>query len=147
MGKDVTPLSSIMAAMLFVACAAVFLSGCPGPKGSLEQVGVVQYRYNVDEAGDVVRVVGIVRNTGEERTPPGEVVVTLRGRTGSLKGQNRCELPSLDGGEERRFALAVTTHGKVDTVDIAVMPPGAEADGAEDEQSPENAAPDEQEGE
>jgi len=110
--------------MLLAACLAAGICGCGGPKGSLDDIAVVQYRYNIDEGKDVVRVLGLVRNTGEERTPAGEIVVTLRGRTGSLKGQNRCELSPLDAGAEHEFALAVTSHGKVDTVEIEIVPPG-----------------------
>ncbi len=120
-----------LAAVLMVAAAALLVAGCPGPKGSLEQISVVQYRYNVDEDSDVVRVLGQVRNGGAKRTPAGEVVVTLRSRTGSSRGSNRTELPPLEAGEEHQFALAITSHGKVETVDIAIVPPGSN-EGGED---------------
>jgi len=142
-----------LAAVLLVASAALLVAGCSGPKGSLEQISVVQYRYNVDEDGDVVRVLGQVRNGGSERTPPGEIVVTLRGRTGSQKGANRTELPPLEAGEQHRFALEITSHGKVDTVDIAIIPPGSDegggatdegaGDGEDAEQTPSNSAAEE----
>lgn len=114
----------IIWATLSTACAIVLPGGCGGPKGSLDQLAVIQYRYNVDDAGSVVRVVGMVRNRGEERTPAADVVVTLVGRTGSMKGQNRVELPSLAGGAEHRFAVAVTAHGRVDDVEIEIVPRG-----------------------
>lgn len=116
--------------MLLTAYLAACMCGCGGPKGSLDNVAVVQYRYNIDEENDIVRVLGLVRNTGEERTPPGEIVVTLRGRTGSLKGQNRCDLPPLEAGAKHEFALAVTSHGKVDAVEIDVVPPGMASEDA-----------------
>jgi len=120
-----------LAAVLMMAAAALLVAGCPGPKGSLEQISVVQYRYNEDEDSDVVRVVGRVRNGGAERTPAGEIVVTLRSRTGSSRGSNRTELPALEAGEGHDFALAITSHGKVETVDIAIVPPGSD-EGGED---------------
>ncbi len=131
MAKDLTRSWLSPAAVLLVVCAAVLGAGCSGPKGALEQISVTQYRYNVDEDNNVVRVIGRARNGGEERTPEGEIVITLHGRTGSLKGSNRTELPSLEAGEEHRFSLAITSHGKVESVDIAIVPPGtASADEA-----------------
>ena len=124
--------------VIAAACAALLLSGCGGPRGSLDQINIVQYRYNVDEAHGLVRVLGVARNTGSERTPKAEIVATLRGRTGSLKGQNRCELPSLDAGAQRLFSLLITSHGKVDAVDMVVVPPGTQAEGG-NVAAPENS--------
>lgn len=114
----------ILAAGLTATLVVGLAGGCGGPRGSLDQLSVTQYRYNVDEGDGVVRVVGVVRNTGEERTPPADVVVTLVGRTGAQKGQNRTELPALAGGAQRRFALSVTPHGRVDDVRIAIVARG-----------------------
>ncbi|MGD9496297.1 MAG: hypothetical protein AB7Y46_08300 [Armatimonadota bacterium] len=123
-----------MAAALLVCSAGLVAScGIRGGRATLDQVSVTQYRYVVDESEDVVRVVGLVRNGGQERTPPGEIVVTLRSRTGSMKGQNRGELPPLEGGEERRFALAVTSHGNVESVEITIVPRGTAEGGAGEE--------------
>lgn len=108
------------------ACALVLLGGClfgGGPAGALEDIRVVTYRYAIDEAEDAVRVLGIVRNTGEATTPAGEVLVTLRSRTGSLKGQNRTALEPLEAGEERQFALTITAHGSIESVDIEIVEP------------------------
>ncbi len=86
---------------------------------------VVQYLRNDDEEHDTARVYGLVRNTGEKRTPQADIVVTLRGRSGSLKGQDRTELGPLAGGEEREFSLEFTSHGKTSRVDIAIVPRGS----------------------
>lgn len=121
--------SMTICALLSAVCAVALLTGCGGPKGTLDQLSVTQYRYNLDEAGSVARVVGVARNTGEERTPAADIVVTLVGRTGAHKGQNRAELPSLDGGAEHRFALGVTAHGRVEDVHISIVPRGALLEG------------------
>jgi len=144
MDRRLRGLSTIIGAVLGATCVVALVGGCGGPQGSLDQLSVTQYRYNVDESGSIVRVLGVVRNTGEERTPAAEVVVTLVGRTGSMKGQNRTDLPSLEGGGQHRFALGVTTHGRVDEVDITIVPRGAELEGEagaeSDDAAPENAA-------
>ncbi|MGC9318491.1 MAG: hypothetical protein ACP5KN_10735 [Armatimonadota bacterium] len=109
------------------ALIPVLLAGCPfrrGPQGSLEQLAVVTYRVAIDESADTVSLVGIVRNTGEQRTPAGELVVTLRSRTGSLKGQNRVAVAPLEAGEDRPFDLEITAHGSVEGVEIAIVEPG-----------------------
>lgn len=123
--------------MALAAAFTVLLGGClfgGGPGGALDDIRVVTYRYVIDEAEDAVRVLGIVRNTGEATTPAGEVLVTLRSRTGSLKGQNRTPLKPLEAGEERQFALTITAHGSIESVDIAIVEPeqaGDEEPGAE----------------
>ncbi len=119
--------SWIAGAALAAGLAAVLMSGCPfsrGRMGSIDQVAVVKYRRATDEDGKVVRLVGAVRNCGPLRSPRGEIVVTLYGRTGSLKGQNRVALRSLAADEEEHFAVAVTSHGKVHEVKIEVVEPG-----------------------
>lgn len=131
----------VLPAALSALCVVVLAAGCGGPQGSLDQVSVTQYRYNVDEAGNVVRVIGVARNTGEERTPAADVVVTLVGRTGSMKGQNRAELPSLEGGAEHRFALGVTAHGRVEDLQITIVPRGEQLPGEGEAAEGESAAP------
>jgi len=112
-------------AVAAVALTAVGLAGCHGREvGSLDQITVVKMRYAVDESDDVVRVVGLARNTGELPTPDAEIIATLRSRTGSFKGQNRMELPALAAGAEQKFALAIDSHGSVESVEIAVVEPG-----------------------
>lgn len=116
---------SIIAAL--TALIPVLLDGCPfgrGPQGSLEQIAVVTYRVAIHDTADTVSLVGVVRNTGEHTTPAAELVVTLRSRTGSLKGQNRVAVEPLEAGEERPFDLEITAHGSVETVDIAIVEPG-----------------------
>ncbi len=110
-----------------IAAGALGQHGCLGrARGGLEQLVVVQYRWNLDEERDIARVAGLVRNTGQKRTPPADVVVTLVGSSGSMKGQDRTELPALRGGEEREFYLEFTSHGKTSHVDIQIVPRGAE---------------------
>lgn len=140
-------LSTAVGVALGAASVIASMGGCGGPRGSLEQLSVTQYRYNVDESGNIVRVLGVVRNSAEERTPTADIVVTLVGRTGAEKGQNRTELPSLDGGAEHRFALGVTAHGRVEDVQISIVPRGAllegETEGDTGGDAPANAdAPD-----
>jgi hypothetical protein len=111
--------------ILAVVCFSALLVGCRGEEiGSLEQISIVKYRYVMDDSEDVVRVVGLARNTGERPTPEAEVIATLRSRTGSFKGQNRVALPSLPAGEEQQFALAVNSHGSVEAIDMEVVEPG-----------------------
>jgi len=110
-----------------ILTGALGLSGCPGRgRGTVEQLVVVQYRCNLDEARDIARVYGLVRNTGQKRTPPADIVVTLVGSTGSMKGQDRTEVPPLKGGEEHEFSLEFTSHGKTGHVAIQVVPRGGE---------------------
>lgn len=136
-------LSTVVGVALGAASVIASMGGCGGPRGSLEQLSVTQYRYNVDESGNIVRVLGVVRNSAEERTPAADIVVTLVGRTGAEKGQNRTELPSLDGGAEHRFTLGVTAHGRVEDVQISIVPRGALLEGETEGEAPANAdAPD-----
>jgi hypothetical protein len=110
-----------------VSGSAVGLVGCPGPEvGSRDQITVVTQRWVIDD--DVVRVVGLARNTGDLPTPESEVVATLRSRTGSFQGQNRAEVPALDPGSQERFAVAVDSHGRVETVEITFVEPGTVTD-------------------
>ena len=123
--------------MAVMVCAV--LAGCPGQKmGSLEQISVIKHRWVIDESDDVVRVVGLARNVGELPTSEAEIVVTLRSRTGSFKGQNRTALPRLEPGAEEQFALAINSHGSVETVEFEVVEPGTVTEeGAE--QAPEDS--------
>jgi hypothetical protein len=123
---------------------AAILAGCPGQEvGTLEQISVVKYRYVIDESADVARVVGLARNTGELPTPEGEVIATLRSRTGSFTGQNRVALPALEAGEERQFALAVNSHGSVETVEITIVEPGTVTEEGAEQQSEDDSEEDE----
>lgn len=122
-----------------VALIMIGIAGCRGREmGGLEQIAVVKYRYAIDESDDVVRVVGLVRNTGELPTPEAEIIATLRSRTGSFKGQNRVKLSGLAAGAEEQFALAVDAHGSVETVEIVIVEPGTIAEEGGDE-TPENS--------
>jgi len=115
-------------AALCLAC----VPGCRGGgAGTIDQLVVVQYRYNLDEEHETARVYGLVRNTGEKRTPPADIIATLRGRSGSMKGQDRTELPPLCGGEERAFSLEFTSHGKTDHVEIQIVTRGEAIAGEE----------------
>ena len=112
-----------------IVTAAVILgavvAGCSRQEmGELDQVTIVKHRYVVDDAKDVVRVVGLARNTGELPTPDAEIVATLRSRTGSFKGQNRVALPGLGAGDEEQFALAINGHGNVESIELQVVEPG-----------------------
>ncbi len=110
---------------VLAAICVVAITGCRDGAGSLTKLVVSQYRYNLDEDHDLARVYGMVRNTGEKRTPPADIVATLRGRSGSLKGQDRTELAPLAAGEEREFSLEFVSHGKTSHVDIQVIARGA----------------------
>jgi hypothetical protein len=108
-----------------MACACSILTGCPGREtGTLGQLSVIKHRYVLDESDDVVRVVGIVRNSGDLPAPEGELVVTLRSRTGSFRGENRVALPELDAGAEEQFALAINSHGAVESIEFEIVEPG-----------------------
>lgn len=126
MNRDLPIAARVVLVGALIGACALGLCGCLGRKGAgnLDQLVVVQYRYNLDATGDTARVYGLVRNTGETRTPPADVVVTLVGSQGSMKGQDRTEVPALKGGEEREFSLEFTSHGKTDHVDIQVVPRG-----------------------
>ncbi len=111
--------------ILVIACALSALVGCPDAEmGTLDQVTIVKHRYVIDESDDVVRVVGLARNTGELPSPEAEIVVTLRSRTGSFRGQNRVSLPELAAGGEEQFALAINSHGAVETMEFEIVEPG-----------------------
>jgi len=116
-----------------VSLAVVSLGGCRGREvGSLDQITIVKYRYSIDDSDEVVRVVGLARNSGQLPTPEGEIIATLRSRTGSFKGQNRVELPRLDPGLEQEFGIAIDSHGSVESVEIVVVEPGTVVAEAED---------------
>ena len=111
----------------------VAMTGCRDSAGSLTELVVVQYRWNLDEDHDIARIYGMVRNTGEKRTPPADIVATLRGRSGSLKGQDRTELAPLAAGEEREFSLEFVSHGKTSHVDIQIIGRGDTLPGEDDD--------------
>ena len=134
-------------AVAAVALAVVGLTGCGGREvGSLEQITVVKMRYALDESDDVVRVVGLVRNTGELPTPDAEIIATLRSRTGSFKGQNRVELPELAAQAEEKFALAIDSHGSVESVEITIVEPGTVVEESGDEAAGDAAGDSTEEG-
>ena len=119
----------------FLCLAAVLLvQGCSRePIGSHDDIAVVKYRYILDGTTGIARVVGEVRNTGDLQTPEAEIIATLRSRTGSMKGHNRVAIPRIGVGESREFALAVTSHGSVNSIELTIVEPGAIApDGDED---------------
>ncbi len=112
---------------MLVIASLLTAAGCGGRgRSSVEQLAVLQYRYNFDEKAELARVYGLVRNMGDRRTPPADVVVTLVGSSGSMKGQDRREIPPLKPGEDYQFALEFTSHGKTEHVEIQVVPRGAE---------------------
>jgi len=111
----------VLIVCVLATICVVAITGCRDSAGSLTELVVAQYRYNLDEDHDMARVYGMVRNTGEKRTPPADIVATLRGRSGSLKGQDRTELAPLVAGEEREFALEFVSHGKTSHVDIQII--------------------------
>lgn len=105
--------------------AVLLLAGCSRAQlGSIDDLTVVKYRYIMDDSAKVVRVVGEVHNTADLPAPEAEIIVTLRSRTGSQKGQNRVRMPPLEAGETQQFALAVTSHGTINTVDLSIVEPG-----------------------
>lgn len=120
--------------MLATVCV-VGMTGCRERAGSLTKLVVTQYRYNLDEDHNLARVYGMVRNTGDKRTPPADIVATLRGRSGSLKGQDRTELTPLAAGEEREFSLEFASHGKISNVDIQIIGRGEVMPGDDGEDS------------
>ncbi len=103
--------------------------------GTIDQLVVLQYRCNTDEKHNIARVFGRVKNTGDKRVPPAEVIATLRSRSGAMKGENRVALPSLEGGETYDFSLTVTMHGSVADVDIRVVPEGYTPEPVQEEES------------
>lgn len=123
----------VLIVCVLATICVVAITGCRDSAGSLTELVVVQYRYNLDEDHDMARVYGMVRNTGEKRTPPADIVATLRGRSGSLKGQDRTELAPLAAGQEREFALEFVSHGKTSHVDIQIIGRGEALAGDDDE--------------
>ncbi|MGI5819780.1 MAG: hypothetical protein ACOX9R_16980 [Armatimonadota bacterium] len=122
-------------ALIVALVIGASLAGCRGPEmAPLERVSVVTYRYVIDDSKNVVRVVGLVRNTDAEHpTPEAEIIATLHSRTGSFKGQNRAALPALPPGGEEQFSLAINAHGSVDTVAIEIVEPGTVGESEDDE--------------
>lgn len=106
-----------------VSAAAGCLFGGRG-RGSLDQLVVLQYRWNPDEEHDKARVFGRIKNTGDRPVPPAEVVATLRSRSGEMRGENRKPIPSLESGETHDFSLEVTMHGSAAEVEIRIVEPG-----------------------
>ncbi|GEM_PF-4438833 len=143
--RTVHPVLLVLLAAV-VSFGVVGLGGCHGREvGSLDQITIVKYRYSIDDSDEVVRVVGLARNSGDLRTPEGEIVATLHSRTGSFKGQNRVDLARLEPGAENEFGIAIDTHGSVESVEIVVVEPGTVVEGAEEtptnspNQTPANA--------
>lgn len=134
-------MGNLTAAQLFTGAfvtAVVLLAGCSRAQlGSVDDLALVKYRYIIDESASVVRVVGEVRNEGELSAPEAEIIARLRSRTGAQKGQNRVVVPELEAGETHEFALAVTSHGAINTVDLSIVEPGTipEEDTPDDEYS------------
>jgi len=131
---------SIRAAVIVWLAAGVTLNaaGClfgRAATGTIDQLVVLQYRYNTDEKHDIARVFGRVKNTGDKRVPPTEIIATLRTRSGAMKGENRVALPSLEGGETHDFSLTVTMHGSVADVEIRVVPAGYTPEPVQEEES------------
>ncbi len=133
---------SVLIAGVLATICVVAIAGCRDDAGSLTDLVVVQYRCNPDEDHDIARVYGMVRNTGEKRTPPADIVATLRGQSGTLKGQDRTELAPLAAGEEREFALEFTSHGKTSRVDIQIIGRGETLPGDDDDESASGASND-----
>ncbi|MBD3291963.1 MAG: hypothetical protein GF393_03500, partial [Armatimonadia bacterium] len=132
----------LIRALVLSVAVVVFaaLAGCGGEEiGTIDQIEVTQYRPLIDESADVVRVVGLARNTGEKATPEVELIVTLRSRTGSFKGQNRVPLSPLEGGAEEEFSVAINSHGSVEKLEMQVVEPGTVVDEG-GEETPTNSA-------
>ncbi len=119
--RNLSHLIGILAMLCILSC----LAGCRSEEtGSLDQITIVKYRYVLDDSEDVVRVVGLARNTGDLPTSDAELVATLRSRTDSFKGQNRVALPGLQAGAEEQFSIAINSHGSVETVEFEIVEPG-----------------------
>jgi hypothetical protein len=123
--------------LVVVALGLAVTTCCPGREmGSRDQIIVVTHRRFDDDG--VMRIAGLVRNTGDLPTPESEIVATLHSRTGSFQGQNRVALSGLEPGAEEQFALGVDSHGRVETVEFRIVEPGAVV--GEDDDAPENSA-------
>ena len=115
--------SLVLAASILVSC----LGGCgdEANQGSIDDLFIRRYRVNIDEAHDVVQVVGEVENRGSARVAMVEVHATPRSASGSKRGWNKAVLENLGPGERRLFSLNVTTRGRTSSVELKLAAPPA----------------------
>ncbi len=94
--------------------------GCRGEEkeGSIEDLFIGRYRYNIDKNQSVVRVVGEVENKGSALVKAVEVHAILHSSGGSRRGMNMIVLKDIAPGELRTFSLTVTSHGRTSTVQL-----------------------------
>jgi len=118
--------SSLLAAALLACLAGCLLAGgCRGKaaKANLEDLLIANRRFNIDEDRGLARVYARLDNTGEGSFKRVEVHATLRSAGGDKRGENTVTLENLKPHEQRVFALAVTSHGRVSDVELEIAKP------------------------
>jgi hypothetical protein len=107
-------------APLWGAVVAGLLTGCgraqPPAAPALE---FTRQMWNVDEKHQTVRVVGEVINRGAQPVREVEIHAALIGAGGANRGENMVLVTDLRPGEPRVFALNVTSHGGILTVQLS----------------------------
>ncbi len=121
------PLSRPLHLALLTAAALLLLcGGCArGGRGEITDLFISNQRYVIDETRDMVHVYGRLENTGRARFRQVEVQVTLLSKSGSSRGENSTILSGIQPLEKRLFAVDVTSHGRVNSVDVQVREPKA----------------------
>lgn len=100
--------------------ALVALAGCGHryPQGSIDDLFIVDQRYNIDKEKGVVRVYARVENIGEGIVRKVRMEAVLRNADGGQRGTNNVVLENIKPGEKRDFSLVVTSHSQGHTVEI-----------------------------
>lgn len=75
-------------------------------------------RYNVDRERGIVRVFAQVVNEGEGRVRQVKMEAVLLSADGQKRGTNNIILTNIEPGEERDFAIVVTSHSHSQRVEI-----------------------------
>lgn len=106
----------VVVSVLLVACVC----GCGQrhPPGSIEDLFVSNKRYNVDRERGIVRVFAQVVNEGEGRVRQVKMEAVLLSADGQKRGTNNIILTNIEPGEERDFAIVVTSHSHSQRVEI-----------------------------
>ena len=99
--------------------------GCRGTdqQGSVDDLAIRRYRYNIDEDRGIVRVVGEVENQGKVPVAEVEVRGILRSPSGSKRGENMTVLQNIGPHQRRIFSLTITSHGRTSSVELELAPP------------------------
>ena len=114
---------AVVALSVLASCLAGCGCGSRGDPGSIEDLLIRRYRYNIDETHRVVRVVGEVENGGTAPVPKVEAHAILRSASGDKRGENMTVMENIAPAEVRIFSLSVTSHGRTSSVELKLMAP------------------------